>query len=102
MSAATQHSMARLRTKMLRAAKTFPDYNFRNYFVRHVKDQFAEMERWTVEEQRRFLAQEGANKLCEMRRMALVNRMFSTSPVFLEKRAAPHCTGAEQQTKERE
>ncbi|RNF03203.1 putative iron-sulfur cluster assembly protein [Trypanosoma rangeli] len=101
MSTATQQSMARLRTKMIRAAKTFPDYNFRNYFVRHVKDQFAEMERWTVEEQRRFLAQEGAEKLYEMRRMALVNRLFATTPVFLEKRASSHVTGVEQQTNEK-
>ncbi|EAN85757.1 putative iron-sulfur cluster assembly protein [Trypanosoma cruzi] len=100
MSAATQHSMARLRTKMLCAARAFPDYNFRAYFVRLVKEQFSAMERWSVEEQQRFLAQEGANKLREMRRMALVNRLFATHPVFLEKRASPHFGGSGQKIKE--
>ncbi|EAN78578.1 iron-sulfur cluster assembly protein, putative [Trypanosoma equiperdum] len=88
MTNTVKHSMARLRAKMLGAAKMFPDYNFRHYFVQHVKDQFVAMEKWGVEEQRRFLRQEGAKKLSEMRRMALVNRMYSSQPVFLDERAA--------------
>ncbi|KEG09679.1 hypothetical protein DQ04_04821030 [Trypanosoma grayi] len=94
MSTSVQHSMGRLRTKMLRAAKTFPDYNFRSYFLQHVRDQFTAMERWSVDEQRRFLQQEGRNKLNEMRRMALVNRLYATRPVVLDKRAVPHKTGS--------
>ncbi|ORC90597.1 uncharacterized protein TM35_000083950 [Trypanosoma theileri] len=95
MSTPVQQSMARLRTKMLFAAKLFPDYNFRSYFVRHVREQFAAMERWSVEEQQQFLRKEGSKQLNEMRRMAITNRMYASQPVFLDKRGTHHLAQAE-------
>ncbi|KAG8343613.1 putative Complex 1 protein (LYR family) [Trypanosoma vivax] len=86
MSGSVQFTMGRLRTRMLNVARSFPDYNFRHYFIHHVKDQFAAMEKWSVEEQRRFLRESGAKKLREMRRMALVNRLYASKPVFLDMR----------------
>ncbi|KAH9578285.1 Complex 1 LYR protein [Trypanosoma melophagium] len=99
MSTSVQHAMARLRTKMLFAAKLFPDYNFRSYFVRHVRDQFAAMERWSVEEQQQFLRKEGNKKLNEMRRMAITNRMYASQPVFLDKRRTSNVVQAQAEKK---
>nr|CCC94241.1 conserved hypothetical protein [Trypanosoma congolense IL3000] len=80
------HSMTQLRAKMLSAARKFPDYNFRHYFVRHVKDEFKGMKEWSVEEKQRFLREQGTKKLNEMRRMALVNRMYTSNLVFLDEK----------------
>ncbi|KAG5469412.1 hypothetical protein LSCM1_02630 [Leishmania martiniquensis] len=79
-----QRSVDRLRGQMIRMAHGFRDYNFRQYFVQHVKDDFAAIKRLSEEEQKKFLAAEGRNKLRQLQRMTLVNRMYAKRPVYFD------------------
>ncbi|GET91888.1 hypothetical protein, conserved [Leishmania tarentolae] len=86
-----QMSLDRLRGQMIRTACSFRDYNFRQYFVQHVKDDFAALAKLPEEEQKKFLATEGRDKLRQLQRMALVNRMYAKRPVYFDTTARkPH------------
>lgn len=85
-SVPVQQAIAKLRDKTLRTARGFYDYNFRAYFVQHVKDDFAAVNKLPAEAQKAFLEKEGPTKLREMQRMVLLNRMYSHQPVFLDKK----------------
>ncbi|CAJ06332.1 conserved hypothetical protein [Leishmania major strain Friedlin] len=86
-----QESVDRLRGQMIRTARRFRDYNFRQYFVQHVKDDFAALAKLSEEEQRKFLATEGRDKLRQLQRMALVNQMYAKRPLYFDTAAQkPH------------
>ncbi|EPY27798.1 hypothetical protein STCU_05540 [Strigomonas culicis] len=82
----TQASLAKLRSKLIRTARGFRDYNFRSYFVRHVKDDFEAVTKLSADEQKKFLEKEGPAQLRQMQRMVLVNRLYSSQPVYLDKK----------------
>lgn len=89
-SQAIQKSVQRLRGQMIRTARGFRDYNFRQYFVQHVKDDFDALAKLPLEEQKKFLAQEGRDKLRQMQRMVVVNQMYAKRPVYLDTTAQHH------------
>ncbi|KAG5495096.1 hypothetical protein JKF63_02149 [Porcisia hertigi] len=74
----------RLRRQMLRTARGFRDYNFRQYFVQHVKDDFAAVAKLPEEEQKKFLATEGRDRLRQLQRMTLVNQMYVKRPLYFD------------------
>eukprot|EP00331_Platyophrya_macrostoma_P033012 CAMPEP_0176442206 /NCGR_PEP_ID=MMETSP0127-20121128/21672_1 /TAXON_ID=938130 /ORGANISM="Platyophrya macrostoma, Strain WH" /LENGTH=131 /DNA_ID=CAMNT_0017827165 /DNA_START=25 /DNA_END=420 /DNA_ORIENTATION=- len=84
----TQHQLDVLRRKTIRAAKVFSDYNFRQYFIQHTKDRYAKFElpAATPEEAQRFMT-ESVDGLRQMRRMALVNALYSQQRVILDPKA---------------
>ncbi|KAG5469758.1 hypothetical protein CUR178_01897 [Leishmania enriettii] len=79
-----QRAVDRLRGQMIRTAHGFRDYNFRQYFVQHVKDDFAAIEKLSDEEKKKFLATEGRDKLRQLQRMTVVNQMYAKRPVYLD------------------
>lgn len=89
-SQAIQKSVQRLRGQMIRTARGFRDYNFRQYFVQHVKDDFEAVAKLPVEEQKKFLAKEGRDKLRQMQRMVVVNQMYAKRPVYFDTAAQHH------------
>lgn len=86
--------LLRLRSRMIRTARGFHDYNFRQYFIQHIKDDFSALSRLPAEEQKKFLHGEGLNKLKQMQRMVVVNQMYSRQPVFFDRYIPPCQTGA--------
>lgn len=81
---ATSQSVQRLRVQMIRTARGFRDYNFRQYFVQHVKDDFTALAKLPEEEQKKFLATEGRDKLRQLQRMVVVNQMYAKRPVYFD------------------
>ncbi|KAK7196915.1 iron-sulfur cluster assembly protein [Novymonas esmeraldas] len=77
-------SVERLRGQMIRTARGFRDYNFRHYFVQHVKDDFAAIALLPVEAQKKFAAAEGREKLRQLQRMVVVNQMYANRPVYID------------------
>ena len=71
-----------LRRKLIFTARCFPDYNFRSYFVRHIKEDFAT----SSEEVQKKLIDAGPQRLAQLRRMVIVNKMYSTQPVIVDSR----------------
>ena len=86
MSSPGSKAVARMRTKMLRAAGGFKDYNFRNYFVKHVEEDFAKVDPAQLAEKAHVDAfvKEKTSELRQMQRMALTNAMYSHQKVFLD------------------
>lgn len=89
-SQAIQKSVQRLRGQMIRTARGFRDYNFRQYFVQHVKDDFDAVTKLPLEEQKKFLAQEGREKLRQMQRMVVVNQMYAKRPIYFDPAVQHH------------
>ncbi|KPA76594.1 putative mitochondrial iron-sulfur cluster assembly protein [Leptomonas pyrrhocoris] len=87
-SQAIQKSVQRLRGQMIRTARGFRDYNFRQYFVQHIKDDFDAVAKLSPEEKKKFLVTEGHEKLRQMQRMVVVNQMYAKRPVYFD--AAVH------------
>lgn len=87
-SQAVQQSLNRLRSRLVRTARGFHDYNFRQYFVQHAKDDIAAVQKLPLEDQQRFLASEGPEKLRQMQRMVIVNRLYARQPVFFDKKVS--------------
>ncbi|CAM40693.1 conserved hypothetical protein [Leishmania braziliensis MHOM/BR/75/M2904] len=83
-------SVDRLRGQMMRTAHGFRDYNFRQYFVQHVKDDFDAVAKLPEEEQRKFLATEGRDRLRQLQRMVVVNQMYAKRPVYFDTVAQKH------------
>eukprot|EP00796_Vickermania_ingenoplastis_P006217 gene6217-4475_t len=71
-------------SKMTRTAKVFPDYNFRSYFVNHVKEDFSNLQKMTPDQQDLFVKGEGQRKLGQMQRMVIMSKMYSTQSNFLD------------------
>jgi hypothetical protein len=98
-SQAIQKAVQRLRGQMVRTARGFRDYNFRQYFVQHVKDDFDAVSKLPLEEQKQFLVKEGRNKLRQMQRMVVVNQMYAKRPVYFDtaEHQHPHHHNSNQQ-----
>ncbi|CAD2217708.1 hypothetical protein AGDE_09557 [Angomonas deanei] len=90
---ATQAALAKVRSRMIKTARGFHDYNFRTYFVNHIKDDFTALAAKSTEEQKAFLAKDARKQLKEMQRMVLVSRLYADNrKVFVdrnEKDASP-------------
>lgn len=69
---------------MIRTANVFPDYNFRHYFVNHIKDDFGMIKKMVPQEQEKFVKTEGRRQLREMQRMAIVNKLYAKHPVIVD------------------
>ena len=82
-------SVAALRTRTLKAARGFSDYNFRSYFVQHTKDRFSSFKasNATAAELEIF-KKESEERLAQMKRMALLNTMYADQKVILDSRVA--------------
>lgn len=63
---------------MVRVAKEFSDYNFRTYFKNLINDDFVKLQQLPEEKQRNFLQTRGKQRLREMQRMVLVNKLFGS------------------------
>lgn len=83
-------AISAVRIQTLKAAKSFSDYNFRSYFVRHTKDRFNtfDVSKATPAELSAFYS-ESRDALKQMRRMALMNTMYAQQKVLLDPRAPP-------------
>ncbi|CCW63140.1 unnamed protein product [Phytomonas sp. EM1] len=86
MSLPVKRSLDKLEKQLVRTARGFYDYNFRQYFVRKSKDDIAAARNLTTEEQEQYLQAEGREMLKQMKRMVLVNRMYGSQPVFLDRK----------------
>lgn len=79
-------SLGRWKSQMIRAAKRFPDYNFRTYFTNHIKDDLIELQKLPLPDQRKYVQTEGKKRLLEMNRMAAINMLYSSQPVFFDRK----------------
>ncbi|CCW66231.1 unnamed protein product [Phytomonas sp. Hart1] len=86
MSLPVKQSLNILEKKLVRAARGFYDYNFRQYFLQKSKDCIATARNLSSEEQEKYLKTEGREMLKQMKRMVLVNRMYGSQPVFLDRK----------------
>ncbi|KPI85448.1 putative iron-sulfur cluster assembly protein [Leptomonas seymouri] len=100
-SQAIQKSLQRLRGRMIRTARGFRDYNFRQYFVQHIKDDFDAVAKLSSEEQKKYLAAEGREKLRQMQRMVVVNQMYAKCPVYFDNAVDHHPHKRHTSTKEK-
>lgn len=98
---AVTKAVQRLRGQMLRTARGFRDYNFRHYFVQHVKDDFAAAAKLSPEEQKKFVAAEGREKLRQMQRMVVVNQMYANRPVYIDTAVKQHLDAKHAETPEK-
>lgn len=83
---AVQTAVAKLGNRLVRTARGFHDYNFRHYFVQHAKDNITAVQKLPIEEQKAFLKNEGVERLRQMQRMVVVNRMYGKQPVYMDRR----------------
>eukprot|EP00967_Tisochrysis_lutea_P080031 scaffold109702_cov31-Tisochrysis_lutea.AAC.2 len=69
------HEAIVLYRQLMRAAKGFSNYNFREYALRHVRDDFRQAAALRGEEAERAMAK-GREELVSLRRMAAVSQLY--------------------------
>lgn len=77
-------ALAQLRTRTLSAASRFHDYNFRLYFTQKAADVFDEVAKKPAAEIEEWCKTTGEAQLDQMERMAVLNRTYARTPVFLD------------------
>lgn len=85
--AVVQKALGILQKKLVRTARCFHDYNFREFFIQKAKEDIAAVQKLPLEEQCKYVKGEGAEQLKQMKRMVMVNQMYSSQPASLGDKA---------------
>ena len=69
----------RLYKQLMREAQAFPDFNFRNYFLRRIRDDFKQKLSLASAEDVGKELKNGQAQLAMLRRQAVVGQLFDTN-----------------------
>jgi len=76
--------LAQLRSKTLKQAAKFHDYNFRMYFLQKTVDTYNNIAKKPEQEIRSFCETQGKDEYLQIKRMAALNAAYAKTPVFLD------------------
>lgn len=70
--------------QLMREGQKFPDYNFRSYAVRRVKDAFREGQKETDQLKAKVLLQKAEENLAMMKRQAILGNLYRDNISIIE------------------
>jgi hypothetical protein len=76
--------LAKLRSKTLKQASKFHDYNFRMYFLQKTIDTYNTVAKQPEDQIRAFCEGQGREQYLQMKRMSSLNAAYAKTPVFLD------------------
>ena len=85
----TRSKVLALYRALLHNGRLFADYNFREYTVRIIRDDFQRNKDVTDDSKKIQLYEEGLQRLAMVKRQATINRMFASNQVMIDDTVIP-------------
>jgi len=85
----TRSKVLALYRALLQNGRMFADYNFREYTIRIVRDDFQKNKDIMDDNKKMQLYEEGLQKLAMVKRQATINRMFASNQVMIDNTVIP-------------